>query len=258
MKVADLLRYIDTFAPMKIAEPWDNSGLMVGDRDWMVSKIGLALDPSLDSVEKAISRDCDCLVVHHPLIFSPLKAIDLSTPIARIIEKALAHKLTIISMHTNWDKADRGVNTQLAKTFLREDFSALITDENKVELGAWGWLKTPCSLRELMVFLKKEWNLTWITAYGDVDRVIHKAALCGGSGGDLWENALEKSVDVYITADMKYHQILDICALGMALCVVDHGEMERYSLRALKDIFEKQGVSVEIVRENGPDRLQIE
>ena len=106
-----------------------------------------------------------------------------------------------------------------------------------------------------MVKLRNDWNL--LQTDMEPDRIVN-SALCGGSGGDLWTAALDKGADVYITADMKYHQILDACSLGMALCVVDHGEMERYSLAALCRLMALSNLPVVQLKDKGPNRLQIE
>ena len=258
MLVIDIINHINTFAPLSLAEPWDNVGLMVGSSQWRASKIGVALDPDVHVLEEARGEKCDCLVVHHPLIFSPLKTIDLESPVSLVIQKALEYGIAVISVHTNWDKAREGVNVQLARPLLKESFLPLLPMENSEGLGAWGSLLKPCSLQNLMVKLRNDWNLSWVTGYGEPDRIVKTAALCGGSGGDLWTAALDKGADVYITADMKYHQILDACSLGMAICVVDHGEMERYSLAALCRLMALSNLPVVQLKDKGPNRLQIE
>ncbi|NCB17622.1 MAG: hypothetical protein EOM65_15795, partial [Synergistales bacterium] len=59
------------------------------------------------------------------------------------------------------------------------------------------------------------------------------ALLCGGSGADLYLEASIGGADLFVTADVKYHQVEAILAEGLALAVIDHGEMERVSLPAL-------------------------
>ncbi len=112
--VADIISAMETIAPSGLAEKWDNSGLQVGDTTWAVKKIGIALDPLPEIVKAAFVKKIDILITHHPLIFSPLKSIDISTPSGGIIEMALLHKIAIYSAHTNLDSVSGGLNDMLA------------------------------------------------------------------------------------------------------------------------------------------------
>jgi len=106
---------MNEIAPPFLSESWDNSGLQVGDRNWTVKKICLALDATTDVVERAVKDNIDLLITHHPLIFKSIKAIDLQTPLGRIINLCLNHKLAVFSAHTNYDSATGGVNDALAE-----------------------------------------------------------------------------------------------------------------------------------------------
>jgi dinuclear metal center YbgI/SA1388 family protein len=74
----------------------------------------VALDPLPPAVEGAIEAGCQLLVTHHPLIFAPLKRISTADETGRLVRLALKHDLAVISLHTNYDIADGGVNDILA------------------------------------------------------------------------------------------------------------------------------------------------
>ncbi len=255
MNVEEVLLRIESFAPLEKAESWDNVGLMAGDAQWSVTKIGVALDPSLSAVEEGVQKGCDLLVVHHPLIFSPLQKIDLKEPLCQAILWALENHLAIISLHTNWDKAPEGVNVQLGRVLFKDGFLPLVPEEKTWGLGAVGELIHPLCLRDLMASLRSLWNLSWVVGYGDENKPLCHGALCGGSGGDLWKEAMDKGAQVFITADMKYHQILDACSAGLSLCIVDHGEMERFSLASLAALLRTPEIVVFELEDKGPLRI---
>lgn len=112
--VADVIRIMETLAPSRLAEEWDNVGLQVGQKDWPVRKIWVALDPAVNVVAEACREKADLLITHHPLIFKPLKSVDFNTPEGSIIRKASQHQLAIFSAHTNLDSVSEGVNDVLA------------------------------------------------------------------------------------------------------------------------------------------------
>jgi len=112
--VSDIIRIMETLAPSRLAEEWDNVGLQVGQRDWPVKKVWVALDPAVNVVTGACQEKADLLITHHPLIFRPLKSVDFNTPEGYVIHKASQHQLAIFSAHTNLDSVSDGVNDVLA------------------------------------------------------------------------------------------------------------------------------------------------
>jgi dinuclear metal center YbgI/SA1388 family protein len=114
-QVSDIIGIINKIAPFGFAEEWDNSGLQVGDPVARVSRIMISLDAGPEAIEAAIKKRCQLLLTHHPLIFHPSKIIDASDPIGRLIKLSLKNDLSIVSLHTNYDIADNGINDLLAE-----------------------------------------------------------------------------------------------------------------------------------------------
>ncbi|MDR0620825.1 MAG: Nif3-like dinuclear metal center hexameric protein [Deltaproteobacteria bacterium] len=106
MRVRDFLDIIESLAPMGLALDWDNSGLQVGDPMAPVKRLGLALDPTSETILQAANAKLDLLITHHPLIFKPTKRLLSSDPVNRPAFLAAANGLAVISAHTNWDAAE--------------------------------------------------------------------------------------------------------------------------------------------------------
>lgn len=75
----------------------------------------MALDAGGNAVEAAVAASCQLLLTHHPLIFHPLKKISVADPLGRLLSLAFKNDLAIISLHTNFDIAEGGVNDLLAE-----------------------------------------------------------------------------------------------------------------------------------------------
>ena len=71
--VKDVYNQLNELADVKLAEKWDNVGLMLGDNKSNVSKVLVCLDVTTKVVKEAIDNNVDLIVSHHPLIFKPLK-----------------------------------------------------------------------------------------------------------------------------------------------------------------------------------------
>jgi dinuclear metal center YbgI/SA1388 family protein len=134
--VADIIALMEKIAPAYLAEDWDNPGLQVGRRDRVVKKIRIALDPLPQVIEQACSDGVNLLITHHPLIFKPLKSVDLSTPIGRIVDITVRHQLAVFSAHTNLDSASGGINDVLASLIGLKDIRVLskMQESPKVKL----------------------------------------------------------------------------------------------------------------------------
>jgi dinuclear metal center YbgI/SA1388 family protein len=113
--VADIIDWMENIAPSYLAQKWDNVGLQVGQRQWPVNKVWIALDPLLEVVQAACSNQVDLLITHHPLIFKPLRALDLSTPTGAVLAQCVQHRLALFSAHTNLDSTRAGLNDLLAE-----------------------------------------------------------------------------------------------------------------------------------------------
>ena len=89
--------------------------MQLGDPLQQVSRIMVALDPCRPAVEAAVESRCQLLVTHHHFLFSPLKKISAADETGRLAILALKNDLAIISLHTNFDIAQGGVNDLLAE-----------------------------------------------------------------------------------------------------------------------------------------------
>lgn len=114
MQVKDIIRIMDTFAPPRLAESWDNVGLAVGDPEMPVNRILLALSPSMDVFEAAAAQGANMVVTHHPFIFKGLKTLRTDTATGRAAAFCIRHDIAVFCAHTNLDITRGGVNDVLA------------------------------------------------------------------------------------------------------------------------------------------------
>ena len=113
--VHQVITLMEQLAPRSYAESWDNVGLMVGDRNAMVTGVLTTLDVKEETISYAIEHDCNLIISHHPLIFKGLKQLSCDTAQGRMIHKLIQHKIAVYSAHTNLDIAPGGLNDMLAE-----------------------------------------------------------------------------------------------------------------------------------------------
>jgi len=115
MKISEVCKYIETFAPPSLQESYDNAGLIVGNPDAEVTNVLIALDVTETVVNDAIAKNANLIVAHHPVIFKGLKRITGKTYTERTVILAIKHDIAIFAAHTNLDSILGGVNTKIAQ-----------------------------------------------------------------------------------------------------------------------------------------------
>ena len=202
LKVKDIAKAIEDFAPLSLKEDWDNPGLQVGDREMEVTGVLLCLDVTEEILKEARKLDCNMIVSHHPLIFGGLKRLTGATPTERIVADALRYSIAIYSAHTNLDSAFEGVSYEMAHMLGMKECRPLernASGNEKEGLGIVGDV-SPTPKLEFLRKVRDTFEVKDLRYSAQTPGImVRKVALCGGSGGSLIRAALKSGADVYIT-----------------------------------------------------------
>ena len=77
MKIREITDFLEEMAPLHYQEIYDNSGLIIGDLENKVNDVLITLDCTEEVIDEAISKNCNLIIFHHPIIFTPLKKLKL-------------------------------------------------------------------------------------------------------------------------------------------------------------------------------------
>lgn len=238
MKITDVLSILEAVAPPHLQESYDNSGLIVGDPEALVSGILFCLDSTEAIVEEAIAKGCNLIVAHHPIVFRGLKRLNGATYIERTVIQAIRHEVAIYAIHTNLDNVYRqGVNAKIAERIGLTDTRILAPKTTDFEIGAGmlGNLPKPMAEADFLNHLKQSLQTNCIRHTALRGKPIRKVAVCGGSGSFLLSEALRAKADAFVSADFKYHEFFD--AEGkLVIADVGHFESEQFTIELLRDI----------------------
>ncbi len=242
--VGDIFKAIDAIAPFSTAMDFDNSGLLVGSREQGLDCALLALDITPAVIDEVVKRGAQLIISHHPVIFHPLRNVEMNSPVYRLIQNGLA----AICAHTNLDIADvHGVNTVLAETLGFEKFSTIPEDREK--------LLRICDLNEsadgtdFLNSVKERLGCGCIKVT-EIPATVRKVALCGGAGGDYATLAKWAGADLYITGEAKHNEVLDAAAVGMPMALCGHHATEFPVLAGLQKYLQQAVPGVEYILTN--------
>jgi len=110
MKLAEIIQRLEAIAPTKLAESWDNVGLLAGDPESRVRSVLLTIDLTAAVLREAKAARCELVIAYHPPIFEPLKRLSAKS----LVYQAIRASIAIYSPHTALDVADGGTNDMLA------------------------------------------------------------------------------------------------------------------------------------------------
>lgn len=125
MQIKHITSYLESLAPLSYQESYDNSGLIVGDREAIVCRVLITLDCTEAVIEEAIREKCELIVAHHPIVFSGMKKFNGKTYVERVVMKAIKHDIGIYAIHTNYDNVLSGVNTMICEKLGIIDYKIL-------------------------------------------------------------------------------------------------------------------------------------
>jgi len=237
--IRDIFAALCRIAPLELQMDFDNAGFQIGHAEREVRRVLLALDATDTVVEEAELLGAELIVTHHPLLFSPLRSLtDLDPTQRRAL--ALAEKgIGLISMHTNLDTAEGGVNDVLIRLLGADPEDAL--DEG---CGRIGTLPQTMELSAFLEVCKQRLQVP-VLRFTDGGKVVHRIAVMGGAGADSLERAVKAGCDTYVTADIKYHQFQHAAELGLNLIDADHFYTENPVIPALAQLLSTQFSDVE-------------
>jgi len=113
--VSDILEAVDRLAPFRLAEEWDNVGLLLGDAAWPVRRVLVSLDVTEAVCEEAERIKADCLLAHHPFLLKDVSRVTAETRAGRLALRLAAGRRAVIAAHTNLDAAQGGLSDLLAE-----------------------------------------------------------------------------------------------------------------------------------------------
>jgi dinuclear metal center YbgI/SA1388 family protein len=116
MKISEILEPLEHFAPRAYQENYDNAGLITGNMNWESTGTIVSLDATEAVVDEAISKKCNLVIAHHPIVFSGLKKLSGDSYVEKAMIKAIKNDIAIYAIHTNLDNIYNGVNARICDT----------------------------------------------------------------------------------------------------------------------------------------------
>lgn len=255
MTVNDILKFLSEYAPAELAEDWDNTGLLIGQRDDAVSSIMTCLTLTPDVAEEAVSKGASLVVTHHPILFRAVQRLTDETSEGRMLLSLIRAGVAVYSPHTSYDSAYEGINRQLAASLNLTDVRPLrvvggVTDsespaesieaDEPVGSGRFGDLPDAVSLAEFVEQVKQALGIdnTWFV--GDSSATIRRVGIACGAAAEFMNDAAREGCHVLLTGEARFHACLEARTCGISLVLPGHYPTERPAMENLAELLTLQ------------------
>jgi dinuclear metal center YbgI/SA1388 family protein len=257
--VAAIAAFLEQLAPARLAEEWDNVGLLVGRREQKVEKLMTCLTVTPTSAAEAVEGGADLIVTHHPIPFAAVKRLTADTTPGRLLLELIAAQVAVYSAHTAFDSAGEGINQRLAEGLGLGDIAPLLPHPEGQGSGRWGRLEKPLPLAELGERLKRFLKIERLQMVGRPEQTIRTVAVACGAAGEFLGAAIERGCDAMVLGEARFHTCLEAEAAGEGLLLPGHFASERFAMECLAEVLARQFPEVHVWasrRERDPLRWQ--
>ena len=221
IKVGKITKYLNFKYPKRIAEEWDNIGLIFGSKKSNVSKALVALDLTTNVLDVAIKNGVNLIIVHHPFLFDlsqkgMTKEFEQAPYKKEIVERLQNTQISVFVAHTNFDK--RGMSKALANALNIEKINSIPKGYPYGFIGEYvGDSKTIAKkIKELGVCIRENPSKKIETK--------KIAFFPGGSGSEFIQyiNSKEAGADLMVISEIKHHIKVTAKEENIPFIVVDH------------------------------------
>lgn len=225
MVLSELVDYLDEYLAVGAVtdSPAALNGLQV-ENGGTVSRVAVAVDGSVRTIEEAVRRGCDLLLVHHGLFW------DGNRPVTgrryRKLKPLLDSGVAVYASHLPLDAHEEvGNNAVLARELGIELRGRFAND-----LGWWGdlELKREALAARLDDVLGRRVHMM---PYGP--DVVRRVGVVTGGGGSMIGDALAAGLDAYVTGEGAHHTHFDAEEGGINVFYGGHYATETWGVRAL-------------------------
>ena len=246
MLVRELERRLLELVPASAAEPWDRTGMLVGDPNAQVGDIVVALDPTIGAMRFAQDNRANVVVTHHPMFLEPPTSIQAPNaacdPVGARIWYAIANGISVISFHTALDA------NPCAASVLSEPLGLMPTGELLEETPGhpgYGYGRicqcNGATVADLAERCKDAFG-GQPRLWGDTNRSAQRVCLWTGAAGDAPSQCVNRGIDLLICGEVKYHAAIDAIEGGLSIVELGHDISEQPHCEVLVKLLSDAGL----------------
>ncbi len=240
MKLNEIMSKLEEVAPVVLSDEfckkykmYDNSGIIINCGTEIAGAL-FSLELSGKVVDETKKLGYNLIVTHHPAIYGGISRFDLTdNPQSRALAECLKSGISVISMHLNFDAAPKGIDYYLMRGLGGENAEL----SAPVQGGGYGRVYSVKEqpFADYVNFVAKAFNSQRVLSYGTPAATVKKVASFCGAGCDEHNIAFAKNngANVFVSSDMKHHEITALLDSGLNVIVLTHYCAENYGFNQI-------------------------
>ncbi|MDQ7784200.1 MAG: Nif3-like dinuclear metal center hexameric protein [Desulfomonilaceae bacterium] len=236
LNLSRIVEIADRLFPFELAETWDNCGIQIGDPDRTISAMAFSLDATPRTVMFARDHSCELLVTHHPVLVEPIRSIVPDSLAGRTLLAAGRFGVDILSLHTNLDAAQGGLNDKLAETLGLQ----AVSTPGTATCARVGRLVPAVTLFRFADMVAERLQISRPRIISPMDCSVETVFCASGSGMGYLREAITSRADVMLTGDVRYHAAREALEMGMPVIDAGHFGTERLAVELMADRFAEE------------------
>ncbi|AZH26669.1 Nif3-like dinuclear metal center hexameric protein [Haloplanus aerogenes] len=220
------------------------NGLQVGRRSGTVDRVAIAVDAAEATIEAAIDRDADVLLVHHGLVWGGLDrltGLDYDR-IEPLVENDVALYVSHLPLDGHQELGNAAILADRLGLAEQEPFGEYGTEY----VGVRGTASDAYTTADLSARLDAELDTeTRVLGFGPDE--IEDVGIITGRGVDWIEAAAETDLDAFITGEGKHESYHEARDLGVNVFLAGHYATETLGVRAVGELAEKWGLETTFI-----------
>lgn len=252
--VRDIYVLLDQVFPYNLAEKWDNSGFVCGDKNAEVTSVLISLDITLEVIEEARELGCNLIISHHPIIYDGIKSVTTEDLTGKKLTALIKNNIAAISCHTNLDIAENGVNDTLAKKCGLQNVNVFLDVGTNQFLGRIGEVEKT-NIADFAEKVKTALGCNGLR-YCDGGKAVQKVAVIGGAGGSFYQEAIKAGADTFVSGDCKYSNFLPSYEIGLNLIDAGHFQTENLITEILREALLSHFPNLKIIASQNKDIIK--
>jgi len=238
MKLKKITDYLNEYLEIETFSDASTNGLQV-ENSGKIKKIGLAVDASLEVIEKAAAEKCGLLIVHHGLFWG--KQNLLTDTHYKRVKALISGDIALYAAHLPLDAHPKiGNNAQIAKEIGLHNIEPFALYNGK-NIGMKGKFKKSKPLEEAIANFEKQIGVcNNILNFGPKE--ISSVGVVSGSATDidLFKEVKNLELDILISGEPKYEAYYLAQEIGLNIFYGGHYRTETFGVKALGKILQKK------------------
>jgi dinuclear metal center YbgI/SA1388 family protein len=225
----ELVTWLNDYLKIESFKDISLNGLQLEGRE-TVSRIAVAVDSTLATLEEAALSGADFLIVHHGWFWG--KPLAIAGPHGKRVRTALEAGFSLYAAHLPLDAhPEVGNNISMANALSLKDIKPF-GEYKGISIGVQGRLPVPLSLQDLADQIQTITGEICLV-HGGGPGMISSIGISSGEGADMIPDAARAGLDAFITGEPSHAHFSDSFEYGVNAIFCGHYESETLGVRAL-------------------------